>query len=181
MELVDIYNNRHESLNYQKARKELKNGEYRLSCFIWVINDKEEILLQQRLSNAKKMPNMWGTTAGGAKQGETSLEGALRELKEELGIKALKEELEFIGSYKRINDFVEVWLCKKNIEINNLVLEETEVQDAKWFSIEEFEKMIENKQGINSGFDIFKMYYENFYNRHYEIIDGKPVAVKNEQ
>ena len=181
MELVDIYNNRHENLNYQKERKELVSGEYRLSCFIWVINDEDKILLQQRLANAKKMPNMWGTTAGGALAGETSLEAATRELKEELGIEATKEELEFIGSYKRINDYVEVWLCKKNIDINDLKLEETEVQDAKWFSIKEFETMINNGTGINSGYDIFKIYYETFYNKHYEIIDSKPVLVKNEK
>lgn len=181
MELVDIYNNRHENLNYKKGRKELVDGEYRISCFIWVINDEDKILLQQRPANTKKMPNMWGTTAGGVIAGETSLEGALRELKEELGIEATKEELEFIGSNKRINDYVEVWLCKKNIDLNELKLEETEVQDAKWFLIEEFENMINNGTGINSGYTIFKMYYEDFYNRHYEIIDGKPVLVKNER
>lgn len=71
-ELVDVYNNKHEKLNYEKDRKKLESGEYRLSCFIWVINKLEEILLQQRLANAKRMSNMWGTTAGGAKLGETS-------------------------------------------------------------------------------------------------------------
>lgn len=179
MELVDVYNNRHEKMNYEKERKGLVDGEYRLSCFIWVINDNDEILLQQRLADAKKMPNMWGTTAGGAKSSESSLDGAIRELFEELGISTFKEELEFIGSYKRINDFVEVWLCKKNVDLKNLVLEPSEVQDAKWFTVEEFEKMIIDGKGIDSGFEIFQMYYNNFYNKHYEIINGKPVLVKN--
>ncbi len=180
MELVDVYNNKHELMNYTKGRKELENGEYRISSFIWVINDKEKILLSQRLATSKKMPNMWGTTAGGVKSGETSLEAAIREIKEELGIDIQKNDLEFIGSNKRIKDFVEVWLCKKNISLEELTLQVDEVQDAKWFSIEEFEKMIKNDEGINSGFEIFKMYYDNFYNRHYELINGKPVAVKNE-
>jgi len=177
MELVDVYNERHEKLNYSKGRKELNDGEYRLSCFIWVINDKNEILLQQRLATAKKMPNMWGTTAGGAQKGDSSLTGAMRELKEELGIDARKEEMVFIGSYKRINDFVEVWLCKKNIEVNALILEPSEVQDARWFSIDEFKRMIVDGKGIDSGF----MYYDNFYNKHYELVDGKPVLVNNEK
>ncbi|MFA6777719.1 MAG: NUDIX domain-containing protein [Bacilli bacterium] len=181
MELVDIYNDRHEKLDYTKERKSLENGENRLSCFIWVINDRDEILLQQRLASTKKMPNMWGTTAGGAQVGDSSLSGAIRELKEELGIIANKEEMIFIGSYKRINDFVEVWLYKKNINVADLILEPAEVQDARWFSIDDFEKMIADGRGINSGYDIFKMYYQNFYDRHYEIIDGKPVAVKYKQ
>ena len=181
MELVDIYNERHEKMNYTKGRKELLDNEYRLSCFIWIINDKDEILLQQRLATAKKMPNMWGTTAGGAQAGDTSLQGAMRELKEELGITVNEKEMTFIGSYKRINDFVEVWLCNKNINTNELVLQQDEVQDTKWVSIEEFKNMVDNGTGIKSGFEIFELYYNNFYKRHYQLIDGKPVLVKNEK
>ena len=179
MEFVDVYNNRHEKLNYQKNRKELNNGELRLSSFIWVINDKEEVLIQQRLSNTKKKPNMWGATAGGVKAGENSMNRALRELKEELGIIASKEELEFIGSYKRIVDFVEVWLCKKNVEKNEIIINPDEVQDVRWVTINEFDNMIKEGIGIDTSYDIFKMYYEKFYNRHYELKDGKPVIVKN--
>lgn len=181
MEMVDVYNSRHEKLDYKKERKKLIDGEYRLSTFIWVINDDDKILIQQRLSTTKKMPNMWGATAGGVKENETSLDGAIRELKEELGIIATRDEIEFIGSYKRINDFVEVWICKKNIEIGELILEPTEVQDAKWVSVDEFIEMINEKIGINSGFDIFKMYYDEFYDRHVEIIKGNPVLVKNKK
>ena len=54
MELVDVYNERCERLDYMKERKKLNDDEYRLSSFIWIINDKEEILLQQRPSNTKK-------------------------------------------------------------------------------------------------------------------------------
>lgn len=91
-----------------------------------------------------------------------------------MGINVTKEELEFIGSNKRINDYVEVWLCNKNVDLKELKLEPTEVQNAKWFSVKEFEEMLNNGTGINSGFEVLKMYYENYY----EIIDGKPIAVK---
>ena len=181
MELVDVYNKRHEKLNYQRDRKKLKDGELRLSSFIWVINDKDEILIQQRLATTKKMPNMWGTTAGGVLAGENSLDGAIRELKEELGIIVSKEELEFIGSYKRIIDFVEVWLCKKNVKENEVLINPDEVQAAKWVSLKEFDEMIKNGEGIDSGYDAFKTYYEKFYNKHYELREGKPVIVKNEK
>lgn len=181
MEMVDVYNCRHEKMNYTKDRHDLGNGEYRLSTFIWLINDDDKLLIQQRLSTTKKMPNMWGATAGGVKENETSLAGAIRELKEELGISASKEELEFIGSYKRVNDFVEVYLCKKNINEKDLILDSLEVQSAKWVTIDEFENMIKDKTGINSGYDIFKMYYDEFYGKHLKIIDGKPTLVKDEK
>ena len=178
MELVDIYNNKHEKLNYTKGKKELIDGEFRLSCFVWIINDNDEILIQQRLSTAKNCPNMWETASGGAIAGEDSINGALRELNEELGIACNKDELQFIGSYARINDFVEIFLLKSNISIKNLKLQEDEVQDAKWVSIDEFINMVKDGIAINSGFDIFYMYYKEFYNKRYEFIDGKPVLVK---
>ena len=89
MELVDIYNNKHEKLNYTKNRKELIEGEFRLSCFVWVVNENNQILVQQRTSNTKKMPNMWGATAGGILAGETRLGGTLTEIKE--GLVQIKE------------------------------------------------------------------------------------------
>jgi isopentenyldiphosphate isomerase len=179
MELVDIYNQRHEKLNYTKDRKELIKGEYRLSCFVWIINDKNEILIQQRVATAKKYPNMWETVSGGALADEASLSGSLRELEEEIGLFAAKEDMIFIGSYTRFNDFVEVWLLKSNIDIKALKFEENEVQNAKWVSINEFEEMIDNKTAVGSGFTIFKMYYNEIYNKHIEYIDGNLIIKNN--
>lgn len=178
MELVDIYNNKHEKLNYTKRRKELIDGEFRLSCFVWILNDDDELLIQQRLATAKKCPNMWETTSGGAVAGDDAVSGVLRELEEELGIKANKADLKFIGSYVRINDFVEVFLLKSNIDISKLKLQEDEVQAAKWVSIPEFEKIIEDGNASDTGYFIFKKYYDDFYNSYIIFENGKPIFKK---
>ena len=175
MELVDIYNNKHEKLNYTKGRKELVEGEFRLSCFVWIINDKEEILIQQRLATAKNCANMWETTSGGAISGDSALEGTLRELEEELGMKADVDKLRFIGSYARINDFVEVFLLESNINLNELKLQEDEVQAAKWVSIGEFEEIIKSGNASDTSFNIFKNYYDNFYKRYLTFENGRPI------
>lgn len=178
MELVDIYNNKHEKLNYSKGKKELLEGEYRLSCFIWIINDKKEILIQQRLATAKKCPNMWETTSGGAIKGDSALSGAKRELIEELGIKADNKDIMFIGSYARTNDFVEVFLLKSNINIKDLSLQNDEVQDAKWVTISEFEKLIRENKASDTGYIIFKNYLDNYYNKVLEFVNGKPILIE---
>ena len=122
MELVDVYNDKHEKLNYTKDRKELKKGEFRLSCFVWIINDKDELLIQQRASTSKKYPDYWETVSGGVEKDEDAITGIIRELDEELGIRVDKDDLRFIGSYARVNDFVEVFLLKTNINIEDLKL-----------------------------------------------------------
>lgn len=165
MEYVKIYNNKHESQNYKKERHELESGEYRLSVFTWIMNSNKEILIQQRTKETKKLPNMWGaSSAGGNSEDETIFETAIRETKEEIDINITKEDLIFIGNYKRINDFVEVFLVNKDIDISKLVFDSKEVQDIKWISIEQFENMLKNKEAIRSGYDIFKMYIEGGFN-----------------
>ena len=180
MELVDVYNERKELMGVTKDKKSLGDNEYRLSTFIWIINSKKELLIQQRTKDTKKMPNMWGATAGAVREKETALAGAIREVKEEIGIDTLADEYEYIGSYKRIKDFVEVFLLKKDIELSDVVIDEREVQAVKYVSVEKFKQMIEDNEAIDSGFNVLDFYYNNFYNKHYEIHDGIPVIVENE-
>lgn len=179
MELVDIYNDKHEKLNYTKVKKKLTEEEFRLSCLVWIINDKDELLIQKRASTSKKYPNYWETVSGEVEKDEDAITGIIRELREELGITANKDNLRFIGSYARINDFIEVFLLKSNIDIKDLKLQEEEAQDAKWVSIKEFEDIIENGNGIDTGYFIFKEYYEKYYNRYVVFEDGKVVYKKN--
>lgn len=176
MELVDIYDNKHELTGLKKKRKELENGEYRLSCFVWIINDNNELLIQQRLATAKKCPNMWETCSGGAISGDTPITGVIREIEEELGLKVDKDNLTFIGSFIRIMDYVEVFVLKENIDINDITIQEDEVQAVKWVSILEFEKMIEEGIVSSTSYFLFKEYFNNYYNKYCVFVDGKPVV-----
>ena len=56
---------------------------------IWVLNDKGEILLQQRSLTKDKAPGQWDIScAGHVRKGNNAEKTAQRELKEELGISA---------------------------------------------------------------------------------------------
>lgn len=56
-----------------------------------------------------------------------------------------------------------MFLLKYNIDIKDLKLQEDEVQDVKWVSIKEFENIVESGNGIDTGYLIFKEYYEKYY------------------
>lgn len=163
MELVDILNDRKELTGITKGRKQLIKGEYRLSIHIWIINDNGEMLIQQRTANRSMFPNMWTNTGGAAQMGESSLETVKRELKEELNITAEINNLEFIASYKRKMDYVDVWILHGDFKIQELSYQETEVQDAKWIKIEEFEKMINDGKAVKSSYDYFLNYINGIY------------------
>ena len=155
MELVDLLNNRKELTGETCERNAVPDGKYRLSIHIWIVNDKNEILIQQRSASRKMFPNMWTNTGGACIAGETSIETVFRELKEELNVIPNIDNLELIASYKRKKDYVDVWLLRQNININDLKFNDNEVQAAKWVSIEEWKKLLIEEQAVKS--------YTNFF------------------
>ena len=82
----------------------------------------------------------------------------MRESKEELGIDIDKDKIELLLSFKREHGFVDVWLVKDDIEINKLILQKTEVSEAKWVSIKELSKIIDSNQFVKS----IDLYFELF-------------------
>ena len=161
MELVDLLNNRKELTGETCERNAVSNGKYRLSIHIWIVNDKNEILIQQRSASRKMFPNMWTNTGGACIAGETSIETVFRELKEELNVIPNIDDLELIASYKRKKDYVDVWLLRQNINIKDLKFNDNEVQSAKWVSIEEWKKLLIEEQAVKSSTDYFLNYINN--------------------
>ena len=158
MEMVDKLDNKKEYLNKVSERHEKIEGEYRQSVHTWIMNSKGEFLIQKRTPNKKNFPNMWSQTGGGVDSGETTLQAAIRECHEELGINIEKDEIEFMLSFKRKYDFVDVWLVKHDYDISTLVLQEDEVSDVRWASIDEIRELMRTgklAKSIEIYFDMF--------------------------
>lgn len=165
MENVNIYNCRREKTGKIKERHSLENGEYRISAHIWIIDKDNRLLIQKRALTEKKFPGKWSQTGGGVIAEETSLETVKRETKEELNVKVNNDEIYYIGSYTRIRDIVDVWLVEKNIDFNEIKLQEEEVAEVKFVTFEEFDKMIEEGMvvpSINPSYMLVKNYFCNF-------------------
>lgn len=165
MEKVNVYNRNRELTDVIKERNKLDEGEYRISAHIWIINKANELLIQQRVGTAKKFPHMWSQTGGGVLVDESSKETVKRESKEELNLEIDENEIYYIGSYVRKKDIVDVWLVKKEIDIEKLKLEPSEVENVKLVTFEEFDNMIEEGvvvPSINPSYLLIKNYYENY-------------------
>lgn len=158
MEIVDKLDNKRQLLNKTSERHENVDGEYRQSVHTWIQNSKGEFLIQKRTPNKRAWPNMWSQTGGAVDEGETTLQAALRECKEELGIDINTNNVELILSFKRKYDFVDVWLVKQDIDISKLVLQEDEVADVKWATVDEIKDLMESGElakSIDIYFDMF--------------------------
>jgi len=159
MEIVDIYNKRREKTKKTCERGKQKEGEYGLSVHIWIMNKEGKFLVQKRSKNKKIFPDMWSLTAGAVDTGETSVDGAIREIKEEIEINIDKEELELMLSIKRTHNFLDVWLVRKDIDLKNIVMQEEEVQEVKWVTKEELEEMIKNDEVAGTVTLYYKMFF----------------------
>lgn len=165
MEIVDVYNKRKEKTNKTSERGKEKDEEFGLSVHIWIMNKEGKFLVQKRAKSKKIFPNMWSLTAGAVDTGETSAEGAIREVKEEIGINIDKEELELMLSIKRTHNFLDIWLVRKDIDLKNIVMQEEEVQEVKWVTKQELEEMIKNDEVAGTVTIYYKMFFtilENF-------------------
>jgi 8-oxo-dGTP diphosphatase len=163
MEKVDLYNSRRELTGETSERNNVPEGRYRLSVHVWIRNEENNILIQQRSSDRKIFPNMWTNTGGAVSSGQTSLETAIRELKEELDVNVNTEKLELVCSYKRKTDFVDVWLLNDNLEIEDMKFQKEEVQNVKWVSPGQFDEMIKTDEAVKSSFEYYQKYINGDY------------------
>lgn len=130
-----------------------KEGLWHKAVAVFIINSKNQVLLQKRSANKRMWPNTWDVTAGGhVLTGEFGFEAIIRETKEELDININKEDVTFIGaaistSEKKdikANHFNEFYIVNKDIDETKLKLQEDEVSEVKWIDKDEIIKRVKN-------------------------------------
>lgn len=117
-------------------------GFYTLSVSVWLTNGRGEYLLSKR-HPAKKFPNLWECTGGGALAGEDSLTAGVREVREELGVVLAPQEGRLIYQRRRdeFQDFYDAWLFRCEAPVSSLTLQPEEVAAARWVSRGEIKRL----------------------------------------
>lgn len=146
-ELVDINENKTGVMIERGTSTPIPQGMYHVAVDIWVKGKGGKILLTQRHPN-KPWGLKWECSGGSIVKGESHMEGAIRELQEETGIKITEEKLLYLGKtvmeeYQCIMYTYLVCLTD-DVALN---LQAEEVVDAKWLEISELENMREDIVG----------------------------------
>ena len=165
MEVWDMLNNFRERTGMTHIRGvEIEEGTFHEVVHVWIMNDENQLLIQKRQPWKKGWPNMWDCAAAGSVlSGETTEIAAVRETKEELGIDIELEQADILFTVKFPRGFDDNYLIRKNVKIEDLMLQYEEVADAKWATIEEIREM------VNRGEFIAYHILENVF----EIIESK--------
>lgn len=154
MELRDLYDE-NKKLTGEKIYKgqDVPKGCYYITVVVFIQNSKNEFLLQKRV---KKKDGKWATTGGHPVSGETSRQGIITEIKEELGIDILEKNIKLFKTIKTEDDFVDIYYLKEDIDINKVRIQKEEVSAVKWATINDIEKMIEEGDFSESHRDFFE-------------------------
>jgi 8-oxo-dGTP pyrophosphatase MutT (NUDIX family) len=142
MEIWDLYDEDRKPLGRVHRRGDaLLLGENHIVVEIWTVNGRGRVLLTLRDQRKQPYPGRWENTGGAVLAGEDSLTGALRELREETGIRAEAGELEFLGGYRVPGVFADVYLLRRDVELKDISLQPGETVDARWATLEEIRGM----------------------------------------
>lgn len=143
-ELVDINGNKTgkilthiEVLNPDNIPK----GYYISVVGVVIINDENEILLQKRSRYKRANPSKWGICGGKVDLGETPVEAGVRETLEEIGITLNRNDLKFLSMDTNEKAHFTVYYVRKDIAISECKLQEEELEEVRYFKIEELEEL----------------------------------------
>lgn len=123
---------------------ELNKGEYNLVTASWVCNSRGEFLMQKRAAN-KTYPLVFANHGGRAKSGESSKESMIRELQEEIGLSVKEDELIFLRTFNDDKSIFDEYIVFKDINMEDIVIDLTEVESCRWVTIDELSNLIDEK------------------------------------
>lgn len=161
MEYFDVVDENGTPTGEIVERKEahLKGVAHRTS-HVWIVRKKAErlqILLQKRCMDKDSYPGCYDiSSAGHIPQGDSFEESALRELEEELGIKATASDLQDCGIIRILFDEVfhgeefhdkqvaRVYFMWIDKDENEFTVQKEEIDEVLWMDFEECKKAVED-------------------------------------
>ncbi|HHW69556.1 MAG TPA: NUDIX domain-containing protein [Tenericutes bacterium] len=150
MEYLDVLDQNGNKTGIVKDKKQVYNdGDWHRSIHVWIMNSKNEILVQKRSPKKETLPNLWAISiAGHVRSGENSVEAIIREAKEELNLDIKQDDLIYLFTINRIQPYKDshinviddVYLLKYDLDLDNVKLQRSELTDVKYIYYKDLEQ-----------------------------------------
>lgn len=161
-ELIDVLDENGIKTGEVLTRNEIhKRGLWHRAIVVAIVNEKNQILMQQRSYKKDKNAGMWDiSVAGHISTGQDALAAASREINEEvsvnLGFNVDIKDFRYMFSYRKEQvikedyierQFYDFFVLRKNtLKVENIRIQESEVEQVKFVDISELNQMIENNE-----------------------------------
>lgn len=159
-EFIDIVTNTGEPTGTFAPKSEIHSkGHYHNTAHVWFYTADGHILLQQRAASKTICPLLWDVSvAGHIDAGETLTSGAVREIKEEIGLTVQEDDLQKIGVFECFqsypngimdNEFHHTFICELKVKLDELTPQYDEVEALKLVTIEDFKQLLKHSNTNN--------------------------------
>ena len=151
---------------YDKQRKltgetilkgeQIPDDRYIVVVLVFIQNSEGKFLIQKR---SERKNGKYATTGGHPKAGESSIQGILNEVNEEIDLKLNKNDLQmyFSGRSDEEQVFWDDYYIKVDInDIEKLNLQEEEVSLIKWLSEDEIKQLMKEGEFFTNHYDEFE-------------------------
>jgi isopentenyl-diphosphate Delta-isomerase len=164
-EKVILVNEKDEQIGLMPKLEAHEKAELHRAFSIFILNSKNEVMLQQRASQKYHSPLLWtNTCCSHQREGETNIEAGNRRLREEMGFSTeLKELFHFIymapfdnGLTEHELDHVMIGYFNEDPAINP-----EEVESWKWMDIDAIKEDMQQNPDIYTVW--FKIIFDEFY------------------
>lgn len=158
MELWDLYDEHGEFIGSDHIRgEEIPQGCYHLVVHIWIRNSKGEYLISQRSADRPSFPLMWECVGGSVLKGEDSLTGAIREVREEVGVLLPAKHGRLVKSVVReevngvsFRDILDVWLFEYDGPVALEQATTHEVAQTAWMTKAQIQQLLDNGELVQT-------------------------------
>ncbi|APG60052.1 isopentenyl-diphosphate Delta-isomerase [Christiangramia salexigens] len=165
VEKVILVNEKDEQIGLMEKIEAHEKALLHRAFSVFVFNDKNELMIQQRALSKYHSPGLWtNTCCSHQREGESNIDAGKRRLQEEMGFSTeLKDTISFIYKAPFDNgltehEFDHILIGKFNDEPN---LNPDEVAAWKWMSLDDIKKDMVDNPDIYT--EWFKIIFEKYY------------------
>ena len=137
-ELLYVVDEFNEKIKPEPRHKVFKNGLWRRTTHVWILNKKKKVLCQRRSLKKDSFPGMWEPCiAGHLGPDDNFFTGAVREASEETGLSLKTSDLNLLKIYKDSakKAYTAVFYCELDVEAHHVKSEEDEVDSIKMVNL----------------------------------------------
>lgn len=156
-EQIDVYDEKGKPTGEVLGRSEVHDRElWHQIALAWVYNSQGEVLLQHRSEIRSSFPNKWDvSTSGHIRSGDSAIATAVHELREGMGLQVGPNELMHIGtvsdefpmaSGKIHREHAVVFLAHRDINLERVELQSSDVDGARWMNLRELAADMDNAE-----------------------------------
>lgn len=159
MEYLQLFDENKNIINEKidrNLKKTLTGNKYFMIVLLFIENE-NKFLLQK---TSKSRHSEIATTGGHVTYGDNGYITVIKEAKEELGIEIDKKLLKYIDTIIWGNCYIEIYYTKQIINIKDINIDEEEVENVDYYSIDEINSLIKDDIFRKGNIEPFKKILE---------------------